>query len=139
MPATDIVRITDTLQYTSKAFAFSKKTTEDYLQQEIGYIISIIKDPPKILPLFSNGDATKNVINHISHTLQQSTDQPRLQILPLSPMLPQSQNQNLLPPKIANTPAPDMRLEPVVQPLRLQTFMKSSTSPPRVKPSKSPI
>ena len=39
MPATVIIRITDTLQYIPKAFAFTKTTTEEYLQQAIGYII----------------------------------------------------------------------------------------------------
>ena len=33
MPATGIVRITDTLQYILKAFAFPKTTAKDYLQQ----------------------------------------------------------------------------------------------------------
>ena len=33
IPATDIVRITGTLQYIPKASAFPKTTTKDYLQQ----------------------------------------------------------------------------------------------------------
>ena len=36
MPATAIVRITDTLKYIMKVFTFPKTTTEDYLQKEIG-------------------------------------------------------------------------------------------------------
>ena len=47
MPATGIVRITDTLQYIPKAFVFPKTTTEDYLQQHIGDIIATMKNPPK--------------------------------------------------------------------------------------------
>ena len=39
MPATEIVRIIDTLQYIPKTFAFPKTATEDYLQQAIGDII----------------------------------------------------------------------------------------------------
>ena len=58
-PATGIVRITDTLQYTLKAFSSPKTTTEDYLQQEIGDIIAVMKDPLKIIPFSLNGDATK--------------------------------------------------------------------------------
>ena len=42
MPATEILRIHDTLKYILKAFAFPKTTTEDYLQQAIGDIISIM-------------------------------------------------------------------------------------------------
>ena len=50
IPSTGIVIITDTLQYIPKAFALPKTTTEDYLQQAIGDIISIMKNPPKTLP-----------------------------------------------------------------------------------------
>ena len=60
MPATGILRIIDTLQYIMKAFHLPKTTTEDYLQQAIGDIIEIMKDPPKTIPFLSYGDATKN-------------------------------------------------------------------------------
>ena len=60
MPATGIVLIKDNLQYIPKASAFPKITTEEYLQQEIGDIIAIVKYPPKKLHFFSYGDATKN-------------------------------------------------------------------------------
>ena len=49
MPATGIVRITDTFQYIPKAFAFPKTSIEDYLQQSIGDMILIMKDPPKTI------------------------------------------------------------------------------------------
>ena len=39
MPLTKIICITDTLQYTLKAFGFPNTTTEDYHQKEIGDII----------------------------------------------------------------------------------------------------
>ena len=39
MPATGIVRITDTLLYIAKEFALLKTTTEDDLHQEIEDII----------------------------------------------------------------------------------------------------
>ena len=110
MPATGILIITDILQYIPKAFAFTNTTTEYYLQQEIGDIIEILRDPPKTLLLLSYGDATKNMINHIAHILQRSTAQPRLQILPFPPMLPQSQYKNLLPTKITSTPTPALRV-----------------------------
>ena len=60
MPATGIVRITDSLQYIPKEFSFPKTTTEYYLQQEIEDIIVIIRDPPNNIPFLSYGDATKN-------------------------------------------------------------------------------
>ena len=59
MPATGIVRIKDTLQYTPKTFAFPTTTSEDYLQQAIEYIIAIVRYPLKTLPLLSYGDAKK--------------------------------------------------------------------------------
>ena len=78
-PRTGIVRITYTLQYTPKEFAFPKTTTKYYLQQAIGDIISMMKTPLKTLPLLSYRYAKKNEINQISHILQRSTSHPRLQ------------------------------------------------------------
>ena len=48
----------------------------------------------KTLSFLLYGDATKNVINWILHILHRSTSQPRLQNLPLPPLLPQTQNKN---------------------------------------------
>ena len=93
MPATGILRITDTLQYIPKEFAFPKTTTKYDLQKAIGDMIAITKDPPNTLTFLSYGDATKNVINQISHILKISTSQPRLQILPLPLILPQTQSE----------------------------------------------
>ena len=81
MPATGIVRITDTFQYIQKVFVSPKTTTEDYLQQAIGDMIAITKNPPKTLPFLSYGDATKKsnqsddphiAYKHISTTLYKS-------------------------------------------------------------------
>ena len=138
MPANVIVRITDTLQYTPKAFAFPKTTTKKDIQQTIGDMIAIMKYQSKTPPFLSYGDTTKSVINKISHILQRSTAQSRLQILQLPPMLPQRQNKNILPPEIISPSAPDMRVEPEVQPTRVQTLASLTTLPPRVKPSDSP-
>ena len=113
MPATGTLRITDTLQYIPKSFAFPKTTTEDYLQQFIGDIIAIMKGPSKKILFFSYGDATKNAINQIDHIFHRSTSQPRLQILPLPPMLPQPQSENLQLQNIPSIPVPYLRVEPV--------------------------
>ena len=59
MTKTGIVIITYTLQYIPKSFYFPKTTTEDYLQQKVGDIIAILKDPTKTLPYLSYGNATK--------------------------------------------------------------------------------
>ena len=132
IPTTDIVRITDSLKYIPKAFVFPKTTAEDYLQHATGDIILIIKDPTKTINFLSYGDATKNVMNQIAHILQRSTDQHSLKILPLPPMLPHTQNQNIPPQKIASTPASSLRVEPFVQPPRVQEIPSSPTSTPRL-------
>ena len=100
MPATGIIRITDRLMHIPKVFAFQEKTTEYYLKKAIGDKISIIKDPQKTLPFLSYNDATKFLTNYIDHILQRSTAQPRLKFLPLSTMLPQSQDKTILPQKL---------------------------------------
>ena len=99
--ATGIVIITDILKYIPKSFAIPKTTKQYYLQPAIGDIISIMKDPLKTLPFLYYGNATKMLIKHIDHILHISTSQPHLQILLLSPMLPQTQNEN---PQLLNTP-----------------------------------
>ena len=45
IPATDMVRIIDTLQYILKTLAFPKTIIQDYVQQIVGEIIAIIKYP----------------------------------------------------------------------------------------------
>ena len=52
MPATVIEIITDTLQYIPKEFSLPKTTTQNYIQQNIGDIIAIMKNPPKNPCLF---------------------------------------------------------------------------------------
>ena len=69
------------------------------------------------------------MIGQIYCILQQSTAQPCFQILPLPPMLPQSQIQNISPPKTTNTPALAPRVEPVVKPLRVKTMIIAPISP----------
>ena len=80
----------------------------------------------------------KNAINKIAHIFQRITSQPHIQILPLPPMLPQSQNENLQPPEITSTPAPDPRVKPVSQPPRVKIQVSAPTPPPIYQPYKSP-
>ena len=114
MPATAIVLITDTLQYTPKAFAFPKTTIEYYMKQSIGDTIVIMNFAPTTLPFLSYVDTTKTVINQILQIFQRSTFQPHLKTFPLPPILPQSQNDNIQHQNIISTPAPAPRLEPVL-------------------------
>ena len=135
MPATGIVRITDTLQYIPNNFAFPTTTTKYYLHQAIGEIITIMKYPPKTLPLLSYGDA-KQIINHIVHILH-TTSQPRLQILPLPPLLPQTQSENLQVQNIPSMPVPALMMEPFLQTPRVQIIQSAPTPPPIMQPSTS--
>ena len=146
MPATGIVRIKYTLQYIPKTYDFPKTTTEDYLQQEIGDIISIMKYPSNTLTFLFYGYETKKSINHIAHILQRSTSQPRLQIIPLHPMLPQSQAKNIQHQNVIRTPAPAPRVEQVLQPPRVLTQESAhkqhpryqTSTPPRLDPHSNP-
>ena len=115
-----------------KGICSPKITTEDYLQQAIGDIILIMKEPLKTLPLFSYSDATTNTINHISHILHKITSQPRLQILPLPPLLTHTHSENLQLQNIPSIPVPAPMVEPVLQPPRMQALMSSPTSPTRL-------
>ena len=138
MPATSIVRITYTLRCILKGISFQKTTTEDYLHKAIEDIISIMKDSPKTLPFLSYGGATKNLINQISHIFQKITFQPRLQILPLPLMLPQTQSENIQHQNIPSIPVPAPRVKPISQPLRVQTDQSAHTPPSRDQPSTPP-
>ena len=84
------------------------------------------------------GDATKNAINQIPHILQRIISQPHLQILPLPPMLPQTQSGNLQLQNIPSIPVPDPRVEPVFQPMRVQMYQLATTPPTMAHPSTSP-
>ena len=108
VPATGIVRITDTLKYIPKAYAFPKTTTKYYLQQAIRYIIETMDNHPKTPPFLSYGNATKNLINQISHTLHRSISQSRLKVFPSPSLLTQSQSGNL---HFQNIPAYQYQLQ----------------------------
>ena len=80
------------------------------------------------------GDATRNAINKIYHTLHRITHQPRLQILPLLPLLPQTQSENIQLQNILRIPVPYLRVEP----LRVKNNQSTPTSPPREQPFTHP-
>ena len=74
----------------------------------------------------------------IAHILHRTSSQPRLQILPLPPMLPQNQSENLQLQNISIIPVPSPRVEPFSQPTRVQTLQLPPTPPPILQPSTSP-
>ena len=97
-----------------------------------------MKNLPKTLPLLWYGDATKNVINQISHILHRSTPQPCLQILPLPPLLPQTQNVNFQDQTIPSISVASPRVGPVSQPLRVKLNQLLPTPPPIIQLYTSP-
>ena len=86
----------------------------------------------------SYSDGTRNLINNIAHILHISTTQPHLQVLPLTPILPQTQSKNIQLQNILSIPVPALRVEPVLQPPGIQTFQSAPIPTPRLKPSTSP-
>ena len=138
MPTTEIARITDKLQYIPKSFTFPKITTEYYIRQNISYIIAIIKDLPKTLPFLSYGDPNNNAINQISHIFHISISQPCFPILHVLPMLTQIYTQVPFLDIINHPAAPAARLEPVVQPPRVQPYITAPKLPPRVQHAPPP-
>ena len=90
--------------------------------------------PPKTLPFLSYDDATKNAINKIAHILHKSTSQPRLQILPLPPLLPQTQNVNLQLQNIPRIPVPYTSVEAFSQPIMVKILQSAPTTPTRLQP-----
>ena len=86
MPATGSVRYTDTLLFIRTIFKFPEITSEDYLRQSVGDILALLQDPPKILPFLAYGNNTKNAITKIAHLIQRSVTQPRLPLIPVTPL-----------------------------------------------------
>ena len=118
MPATSIVRITDTLQYTPKAFA--SPNTEDFLQQAIRDIIAITKKPPNTLPFFSFGDTTK------MRSIRFPTSCTEAYLNHVNKFYPCRHCYHRLGVKIFNfrispsIPVPAPRVQPVLQPPRVK-------------------
>ena len=72
----------------------------------------------------------QNVINHIAHIMHRITSQSRLKILPLPPMLPQTQSENLELQNIPSIPVPAPRVEPFSQNPMVQTIQSAPKQPP---------
>ena len=132
MPTTGIVIITDTFEYFPKEFYFPKTTTKIIYSRPLETQLQLRKTPPKKITLLSYGYATKNAINQIFHILHRNTYQPHLQILPLPPMLPQTQSENLQLQNIPSIPVPALMVELVSQPPIVQTHQSLPTSPTRL-------
>ena len=84
-------------------------------------------------------DATKNAISHVFHILQRIKAQPCIQMLPLPPMLPKSQNENFQPPETTSIPEPAPGVEPVLQHPNMQTKKSLPTTSTIKQSSTSPI
>ena len=76
--------------------------------------------------------------NQIAHIFHRSISQPRLQILPLPPLLPQTQNEIFQDQNIPSIPVAAPRVEPVSQTPRVKLLQPEPTPPPIVQPYTSP-
>ena len=133
MPTTGPVRYTDTLQFIPATFKFPETTAEDYLCQYVGDNLALLQDPPKTLPFLAYGDDTKNSITKIAHLIQRSVTQPRLPIIPSTPMGPLTkQPVSSLPrlPPVLPSPVDSPRVQPTVPVPRVQNYAPVLPTPP---------
>jgi len=84
MPETSSVCDVDTLTFFLNVIPFPKTTTEDYLRQSVGDIISLMNKPKMQLPFLAYGDNTNNAISAIATLLKRSIPIPD----PVVPTLP---------------------------------------------------
>ena len=133
MPATGSVCYTNTLQFIPATFKFPEITSEDYLHQLFGDILALLKDPPKTLPFLAYGDDTKNAITKIAHLLQRIVPQPRLPIIPLTPLGPLTKQPVYacprLPP-VPPSPVDSPRVQFTVPAPRVQDYATVRLTPP---------
>jgi hypothetical protein len=73
MPTTSKVRDVDTVEFFPETIPFPSISTEDYLKQAAGDILTILRNPPAALPSLSYGDATKNALVQIAQLLGRAT------------------------------------------------------------------
>jgi hypothetical protein len=69
MRTTSKVRDVDTVELFPTTISFPSVSTEDYLQQAAGDILSILSSQPTTLPSLSYGDTTKNALVQIAQLL----------------------------------------------------------------------
>ena len=122
MPATGSVHYTDTLQFIPYNFKFPETTAEDYLRQSVRDILSLLKYPPNTLPFLAYGDKTKNAITKIAHLLQQSVTQPRLPLIPVTPLGPLTKQPVSAPSRLSTvlpSPVASLRAQSTVPAPRL--------------------
>jgi hypothetical protein len=100
MPETHSVRDADTVTFMPTVIPFPKTTTEDYLRQSVGDILSLLKHQKSQLPFLNYGDDTTNAIQQIATLLNRAIPPP----VPVIPNLP------------VPTPAPMPTPTPVISP-----------------------
>ena len=95
-----------------------------------------MKDPPNTLPFFSNFDATKNVINHITHIFKEAHLSPVRKFYHYLQCYHRVRMKILT---IISTLAQSPRVKPVLQPPKVKTKDSAPTPPPIDHPSSYPI
>ena len=125
MSDTGSMHYTDTLQFIPATFKFPETTSEDYLCQSVVDILALLQYPPKTLPFHTYGDDTKNAITKIAHLLQRSVPQPRLTIIPLTPLVPLTKQLVSALPRltpILPSPVDSLRVKSTVPAPRVQEY-----------------
>ena len=85
IPDTHSTRIADTVELIPSFIPIPKTTTEDYLRQSVGDIISIINEPTTTIPSLTFGNSTKNAIQQVAQILHRALPLPP----PVQPSSPQ--------------------------------------------------
>jgi hypothetical protein len=117
MPTTSRVWDVDTVKFCPATIPFPTISTEDYLKQAAGDILTILRNPPTNLPYLAYGDATTNALVQITKLLGRA---------PLPTPTP------VEPPRV-QTPIP-----PPPQPTPVQPTVQNPVRPPRVETPVSP-
>jgi hypothetical protein len=82
MPTASKVRDVDTVECLPTTIPFPSVSTEDYLGQAAGDILSILSSQPTALPSLSYGDTTKNALVQIAYLLGRATSPPPIPVNP---------------------------------------------------------
>ena len=138
VPATGVIRISDTVKFFPHQEQFPPTTTKDqffFFLQALHNIIFLPKNKNQDLAFLVFGDATKNTLETLS-TLLHRTLQPQLP----NPVLPKTKSVLSWDPKITSSPKPNI-IEPDThnfsQPLQQKTMYPKQLTRMQI-PTKSP-
>ena len=121
------VRDVDTVTFFPKRIPCPKTTTEDYLNQSVGDILALLKQPKSQLPFLQYGSMTQNTVQTIAKLLHLAVLIPKQN--------PLVDTRLTINPPSTVSPVPTLLLPPVAEP-RLHGLSPLTTSPTMVVPNK---